>query len=78
MSETRQIRVLTDLALNEPASVARMKLPDAEIIHLGDLGMRVGSTVRVLQASKDEPLLVAVGDGRIAVNYSVAQKIYVY
>ena len=55
-----------------------MKLDDAEIAHLADLGMRLGSVVRVLQVSRDEPLLVAVGDGRIAVNYAVAQKIYVY
>ena len=40
--------------------------------------MRIGSTVRVLQASEGEPLLVAVGDGRIGVNFAVAQKIYVY
>lgn len=78
MSEPKQIRTLTSLGLNEPATVARMKLPDAEISHLEDLGMRVGSTVRVLQASKDEPLLVAVGDCRIAVNFTAAQKIYVY
>lgn len=78
MSELKQIRTLTALALNEQATVARMKLPEAEVIHLTDLGMRMGSTVRVLQASRDEPLLVAVGDARIAVNYAVAQKIYVY
>lgn len=78
MSELKQIRTLTALALNETATVARMKLPEAEVIHLTDLGMRTGSTVRVLQMSRDEPLLVAVGDARIAVNYAVAQKIYVY
>jgi len=55
-----------------------MKLPEAEVSRLSDLGMRIGSTVRVLQASEGEPLLVAVGDGRIGVNFAVAQKIYVY
>ena len=78
MSELKQIRALTALALKETATVARMKLPEAEVIHLNDLGLRTGSTVRVLQASEGEPLLVAVGDGRIAVNFTVAQKIYVY
>ena len=55
-----------------------MKLPEAEVSRLSELGMRIGSTVRVLQASEGEPLLVAVGDGRIGVNFAVAQKIYVY
>lgn len=78
MTEPRQIRTLATLDLNEPATVARMKLPEAEVSRLSDLGMRIGSTVRVLQASDGEPLLVAVGDGRIGVNFAVAQKIYVY
>ena len=63
MTEPRQIRTLATLDLNEPATVARMKLPEAEVSRLSDLGMRIGSTVRVLQASEGEPLLVAVGDG---------------
>ena len=51
MTEPRQIRTLATLDLNEPATVARMKLPEAEVSRLSDLGMRIGSTVRVLQAS---------------------------
>ncbi|KAB7650884.1 ferrous iron transport protein A [Sutterella faecalis] len=78
MTEPKQIRKLADVEIKTPVTVARMKLDDAEIAHLADLGMRLGSVVRVLQVSRDEPLLVAVGDGRIAVNYAVAQKIYVY
>ena len=64
MTEPRQIRTLATLDLNEPATVARMKLPEAEVSRLSDLGMRIGSTVRVLQASEGEPLLVAVGDAK--------------
>ena len=75
MTEPRQIRTLATLDLNEPATVARMKLPEAEVSRLSDLGMRIGSTVRVLQASEGEPLLVAVGDGRIGVNFAVAQNL---
>ena len=66
MTEPRQIRTLATLDLNEPATVARMKLPEAEVSRLSDLGMRIGSTVRVLQASEGEPLLVAVGDAASA------------
>lgn len=78
MTEPRQIRKLTELELNAPATVARMKLPEAEVVRLSDLGMRVGSTVSVLQASEGVPLLVAVGDGRIGISYAAAEKIYVY
>lgn len=58
MTEPRQIRTLATLDLNEPATVARMKLPEAEVSRLSDLGMRIGSTVRVLQASEGEPFLL--------------------
>lgn len=58
MTEPRQIRTLATLDLNEPATVARMKLPEAEVSRLSDLGMRIGSTVRVLQASEGEPCLL--------------------
>ena len=51
MTEPRQIRTLATLDLNEPATVARMKLPEAEVSRLSDLGMRIGSTVRVLQVN---------------------------
>ena len=37
-----------------------------------------GSAVRVLAGNLNESILIAVGDGRIGVNYDVAQKIYVY
>ena len=78
MTEPRQIRKLADLELNAPGTVARMKLPEAEAARLSDLGMRVGSTVKVLQASPGEPLLVAVGDCRIAVNFDTAKQIYIF
>ena len=55
-----------------------MKLDAKEADRLADLGMRTGVEVRVLQAAPEAPLLVAVLDARIAVNYDVARRIYVY
>lgn len=78
MNGTKRIRTLTDLGLNSPATVARMKLDPKEADRLADLGMRTGVEVRVLQAGPEAPLLVAVLDARIAVNYDVAKRIYVY
>ena len=78
MNGTKRIRTLTELGLNSPATVARMKLDAKEADRLADLGMRTGVEVRVLQAAPEAPLLVAVLDARIAVNYDVAKRIYVY
>jgi Fe2+ transport system protein FeoA len=78
MNGTKRIRTLTELGLNSPATVARMKLDPKEADRLADLGMRTGVEVRVLQAAPEAPLLVAVLDARIAVNYDVAKRIYVY
>ncbi len=78
MNGTKRIRTLTDLGINSPATVARMKLDPKEADRLADLGMRTGVEVRVLQAAPEAPLLVAVLDARIAVNYDVAKRIYVY
>ena len=78
MNGTKRIRTLTELGLNSPATVARMKLDPKEADRLADLGMRTGVEVRGLQAAPEAPLLVAVLDARIAVNYDVAKRIYVY
>ena len=78
MNGTKRIRTLTELGLNSPATVTRMKLDPKEADRLADLGMRTGVEVRVLQAAPEAPLLVAVLDARIAVNYDVAKRIYVY
>ena len=45
---------------------------------LDELGLHVGSSVRVLSGAVNESILIAVGDSRIGVNFDVAQKIYVY
>ena len=69
MNGTKRIRALTELGLNSPATVARMKLDQKETDRLADLGLRTGVEVRVLQAAPEAPLLLAVLDARIAVNY---------
>ena len=40
MNGTKRIRTLTELELNSPATVARMKLDAKEADRLADLGMR--------------------------------------
>ena len=74
----RRIRKLTELKLDEPAVVAKIKLDRGEADRLDELGLHVGSAVRVLAGTLNESILIAVGDGRIGVNYDVVQKIYVY
>lgn len=74
----RRIRRLTDLERTQPGVVVRMKLERDESQRLSDLGLHVGAAVRVLAGTEKESILIAVGDGRIGVNYDVARQIYVY
>ena len=77
-SSSRSVRRLTDLRREEPAVVVRMKMEAGEQRRLDELGLHVGSAVRVLAGATGEGILIAVGDGRIGVNYDVARQIYVY
>lgn len=72
------IKPLTLAIINQDVTVVRIKLDDKEIARLSELGLRIGSTIRVLHSSPEDALLVAVGDGRIGLNFETAQKIYVY
>ncbi len=77
-STDRRVRRLTELKGEEPAVVVRLKLDAAEAHRLDELGLHTGSAVRVLAGTTNESILIAVGDGRIGVNYEVARKIFVY
>lgn len=78
MNTERTIRKLTELKTQDKGIVAKMKLPEEQAARLVELGLRVGCSVRVLAGSANEGILIAVGDGRIGVNFDVARKIYVF
>ena len=59
------------------ATIVRLKLDAQEQTRLTQLGLYCGDTIKVLQSARNAPLLLAVGDSRIGVNYQTAQKIYV-
>jgi feoA domain len=73
-----QIHPLTESDLMTNVTVVRMKLDVSEQEKLSQLGLHQGGTIRVLQRALNEPLLLAIGDARIGVNYETAQKIFVY
>ena len=73
-----QIRPLTESALMTNLTVVQMKLDASEQEKLLQLGLHRGGTVRVLQRACNEPLLLAIGDARIGLNYQTAQKIFVF
>lgn len=73
-----QIHPLTESDLMTNVTVVRMKLDVSEQEKLSQLGLHQGGTIRVLQRTLNEPLLLAIGDARIGVNYETAQKIFVY
>lgn len=74
---TMRIQPLTQLGTSRNATVVRLKLDPAEQTRLTQLGLRCGATVKILQANEGAPLLLAVGDSRIGLNYQTAQNVYV-
>lgn len=73
-----RIHPLTESDLMTNVTVVRMKLDVSEQKKLSQLGLHQGGTIRVLQRALNEPLLLAIGDTRVGVNYETAQKIFVY
>lgn len=73
-----RIHPLTESDLMTNVTVVRMKFDVSEQEKLSQLGLHQGGTIRVLQRALNEPLLLAIGDARIGVNYETAQKIFVY
>ncbi|MBI4642170.1 MAG: ferrous iron transport protein A [Deltaproteobacteria bacterium] len=70
---------VVELMLEKP-SCQHCRCPGASphsLCRLGDLGLRVGKTVEVLNASGAGALLVKVDEARIAMNRGVAMKIKV-
>ncbi len=78
MNKEHTIRKLTELKTQDKGVVAKMKLPEEQTSRLIELGLRVGCSVRVLAGGANDGILLAVGDGRIGVNFDVARKIYVF
>ena len=76
--EPKGMRRLTDLEPGRSATVAKLTLPLEEEVRLNELGLHRGSSVRILQGEQNSALLLAVGDGRIGVNYETAKSIYVF
>lgn len=69
---------LTDLSADQKAIVAKVNSSDKNVIRqLRELGLQRGVSAIVLANNPGAPLLVAVGDGRIAVNRDIADLVKV-
>lgn len=70
--------LLSNLPKGQEAIVAKfVDLPIFEIDRLRQLGLFRGAVVEVLESNSAGPLLVRIGDGRIAVNRGIADQIKV-
>ncbi len=66
------------LPLNVKCRIAKFgAVPGEEIRRLRDLGLNRGSDAIVIASVEAGPLLVAVGDARIAINREIASEIKV-
>ncbi|MEE3649431.1 MULTISPECIES: FeoA family protein [unclassified Brenneria] len=71
------LQTLLDIPLNASAVVARIRLSEENRQRLTELGIRVGGNVRVIQREENQPLMLAAGDGRIAINWDMGKQVWV-
>ncbi|MBJ7220629.1 MULTISPECIES: FeoA family protein [unclassified Brenneria] len=71
------LQTLLDIPLNANAVVARIRLSEENRQRLTELGIRVGGNVRVIQREENQPLMLAAGDGRIAINWDMGKQVWV-
>lgn len=74
----RKICRLIELPQHTRATVCKLKIAAEEIDRLQQLGLHQGSTVEIVHGAVNDSILLAVGDGRIGVNYEIASRIYVF
>lgn len=72
------IKPLTELGIGNPGIVTAIRGSVKEVSSLKDLGLHLGSQVKVLHGKEGDSIMVAVGDARIGINYQVAKKILVH
>ncbi|MFP1869975.1 ferrous iron transport protein A [Lonsdalea quercina] len=74
---TLRIQTLLDIPLNTHSVVARIRLVGEQQQRLMDLGIRIGRDVRVIQREANQPLMLASGDSRIAINWDMGKQVWV-
>ncbi|MFP1917795.1 ferrous iron transport protein A [Lonsdalea quercina] len=74
---TLRIQTLLDIPLNMHSVVARIRLAGEQQQRLMDLGIRIGRDVRVIQREANQPLMLASGDSRIAINWDMGKQVWV-
>lgn len=72
-----RIQTLLDIPLNTHSVVARIRLAGEQQQRLMDLGIRIGRDVRVIQREANQPLMLAAGDSRIAINWDMGKQVWV-
>ncbi|ACT06780.1 FeoA family protein [Dickeya chrysanthemi Ech1591] len=71
------LQTLLDLPLNVNAVVARIRSTGEYQQRLTELGIRVGGQVRVIQRDANQPLMLAAGDSRVAINWEMGKLVWV-
>ncbi|GAB7258403.1 FeoA family protein [Dickeya ananatis] len=71
------LQTLLDLPINVNAVVARICSTGEYQQRLTELGIRVGGQVRVIQRDANQPLMLAAGDSRVAINWEMGKQVWV-
>jgi len=69
---------LPSLPIGKTATIGKMKIKDGDTLNrLKQLNLRLGVAVKIIQADPGYPLLIGIGDARVALNLDLAKRIYV-
>lgn len=70
------LQTLLDIPLNAEAVIARIRLTGESRQRLTELGIREGGSVRVIQREAHQPIMLAAGDGRVAINWDMGKQVW--
>ena len=71
------LKTLLDVPVNHCAVVVLIRTTGELRQKLLDLGLHPGGRVKVIQRDEGQPLMLAIGDGRIAISRDMARLIWV-
>ncbi|MFM2483336.1 FeoA family protein [Celerinatantimonas sp. YJH-8] len=73
-----EIVPLGQARINQLLRVVRVEASQQEVVHrLQDLNIRRGSQIRIYQRYPNAPLMLAVGDARVAIDSELSKTIFV-
>ncbi len=69
---------LSQAEVNRPLKVVRIATDKQDVaLRLKELNVRRGSKIKIFELNKNAPLMLAIGDARVAIDYELSHSIMV-